>query len=107
MSSIKGLVLAGDFRQYVIWLQENEKNRSDYPYLDNEETYRQMQGRHKDTPVYLVGTYRDRYNAYKFVKERFTNLHKDTVRLGFNANPDKYREPEAEPIPHNDDTYFD
>lgn len=107
MSSIKGLVLAGDFRQYVIWLQENEKNRSEYPYLGNEETYNQMLGIHRDTPVYLVGTYRDRHTIYTWIKGKFKNLYKDTVRLGFNANPDKHREPEAEPIPHNDDTYFD
>ena len=87
---IKGFVLAGTFREYVIWLQENEKNRSEYPYIGEEDGIQQMKGYPTNTPVYLVDTYRDHMMIYDFVKRRFQDIRRDTLPLGFNAQPEKY-----------------
>lgn len=103
--TIKGFVLAGTFREYVIWLQENEKNRSEYPYIGDEDNIQKMKGQSTKTPVYLVGTFRDHMMMYDFVKRRFQDIRRDTVPLGFNADPDKHRE--REETATSEDSYHD
>ena len=102
---IKGFVLAGDFREYVIWLQENEKNRSEYPYIGDEDGIQTMRDQSIYLPVYLVGTYRDHMMLYDFVKRRFQDIRRDTLPLGFNADPDKHREKEETAT--SEDTYHE
>ena len=96
--SIKGFVLAGTFREYVIWLQENEKNRSENPYIGDEDGIQMMRGQPVNTPIYLVGTFRDHMMIYDFVKRRFQDIRRDTIPLGFNANPEQHREEVHPPI---------
>ena len=93
---IKGLVLAGSFREYVVWLQENEYNRSDYTYIGGDDGFDIALKTDQDTPISLVGRFRSRNETLKLVRAKFTKFTMDTVNLGFNANPDKHREPQEE-----------
>lgn len=92
---MKGLVLAGNFREYVTWLHDNEFNRSDYPFIGSEdEDYIALLKADDQTPLYLVGSFRSRHSIYTLARNKFTTIKTDTLPLGFNADPDKYRETE-------------
>jgi len=50
---ISGLVIAGNFHQYLNWLIENKQSRWDYEYISKQEDW----VGYRNIPVFLVGEY--------------------------------------------------
>lgn len=61
---IKLIIIAGNFREYVVYITENDLDRDRCPYVYHGDQFKELKGISRDTPVLLVGSYENNPAAH-------------------------------------------